>query len=150
MKILIADDEPLARERLKSLIADIDKSIQIQEANNGLEVLNQLSDFDPDIILMDIKMPGMDGLEAAQKISQLMSPPAIIFTTAYDQFALKAFDTDAVAYLLKPVRKKELQEKLDCCYRLNKPQQQMLSPQETIHLNNKDVLVIIFCIIMAL
>ena len=128
MKLLIADDEPLARERIKSLLYDIDKSIEIADVSNGLEVLEQLSDFNPDIILMDIKMPGMDGLEAAQQISQLANPPAIIFTTAYDQFALKAFDTQAVAYLLKPIRKEELKNKLDACYNLTKTQLQISMP----------------------
>jgi len=135
MKLLIADDEPLARERLKALIADIDKSIEVVEASNGLEVLEQMPDFDPDIVLMDIKMPGMDGLEAAQQLSQLNNPPAIIFTTAYDQFALAAFDTRAIAYLLKPIRKEDLKKKILACYLLNKPQQQMIAPQEIPHLN---------------
>ncbi|MFK5947925.1 MAG: response regulator transcription factor [Methylococcales bacterium] len=129
MKLLIADDEPLARERLKFLVNDIDNFIEIAEAANGIEVLNITADFDPDIILMDIKMPGMDGLEAAQQLSQLNNPPAIIFTTAYEQYVLAAFDTQAVAYLLKPIRKKDLKKKLDACYRLNKTQSQTAFPK---------------------
>jgi two-component system, LytTR family, response regulator AlgR len=71
MKLLIADDEPLARERLKSLVADINSSIKVAQASNGLEVLQQVNDFNPDIILLDIIMPEMDGIEVAQHLSNL-------------------------------------------------------------------------------
>jgi two-component system response regulator AlgR len=122
MKILIADDEPLARDRLLSLIKEIQPTIETATANNGLEVLKQLPIFDPDIVLMDIKMPGLDGLETAKQISQLSTPPAIIFTTAYAEHALDAFDTQAIAYLLKPIKKEQLKKKIEACFQLNKAQ----------------------------
>lgn len=96
MKILIVDDEPLARERLQRHLQDLDSDYEIFQAENGLVALEQSEQHIPDIVLLDIRMPGMDGIEAASKLSELETPPAIIFTTAYDEYALDAFDTNAM------------------------------------------------------
>jgi two-component system response regulator AlgR len=134
MKILIVDDEHLARERLQrhiqSLDTEPDKCYEIIEAENGLIAIEQTEQHNPDIVLLDIRMPGMDGIETANKLSQLDTPPAIIFTTAYDQYALDAFDSHAIAYLLKPIRKEKLEKALQSAKQLNRVQLQNLQHQE--------------------
>lgn len=127
MKILIVDDEPLARERLSRHLQELDAqtdetSYEIIEAENGLVALEQSEKHHPDIVLLDIRMPGMDGIETANKLSELKTPPAIIFITAYDEYALDAFDSQAIAYLLKPVRKEKLDKALQSAKRLNRVQ----------------------------
>ncbi len=130
MKILVVDDEPLALQRLKQLLAEIDSVSTIYLANNGLEAIESCQDYQPDLLLMDIRMPGMDGLEAAQHISQTAKPPAIIFTTAFDEYALKAFDVSAVGYLLKPVRAKALAEAIEKAKKLNQVQLNAIKSQQ--------------------
>jgi len=122
MKILIIDDEHLARQRLSQVISELDIAEVIAEGSNGEQALQLCQQYQPDIILLDIRMPGMDGIEAARHIMKLDTPPAIIFTTAYDQYALSAFDTHAVDYLLKPIRKERLLEALESARRLTKVQ----------------------------
>lgn len=104
MKVLVVDDEPLARERLKRMLAQRGDCEAIVEAANGMEAVEQNAAQTPDVILMDIRMPGMDGLEAARHIVQAERPPAIIFCTAYEEYAIAAFESRAVGYLLKPVQ----------------------------------------------
>ena len=113
LKILIVDDEQLARQRLISLIDELHPGQQLIEADNGLTALEMINDQRPDIMLLDIRMPIMDGLELAQHTSRLANAPAIIFITAYQDHALEAFDIHAVDYLLKPVRKERLKLALD-------------------------------------
>ena len=108
MKILIVDDEALARERLHNLVIDLYPDSDIDEAANGIEALDKVSEYSPEIILLDIRMPGMDGLELANHLLHLDTQPAIVFTTAYQDHALKAFDVNAIDYLLKPIRKDRL------------------------------------------
>ena len=108
MKILIVDDEALARERLHDLVIELFPNTITIEAINGLDALEKISEHSPEIILLDIRMPGMDGLELANHLLQLESPPAIVFTTAYQDHTLSAFDANAVDYLLKPIRKERL------------------------------------------
>ncbi len=108
MRVLIVDDEKLARDRLRELLTDIGGYAVVGEAMNGTEAVEKTSTLNPDILLMDIRMPGMDGLEAAMHLMGMESPPSVIFCTAYDQHALEAFDVNAVDYLLKPVRKDRL------------------------------------------
>ena len=131
MKILIADDEPLARERLSHLIKEMDLHYQSYEAANGLEAIEQVNQHEPDVVLMDIRMPGMNGLEAAQHLVKMDSPPAIIFTTAYDEYALQAFESQAVDYLLKPIRKERLEKALSNCSKLNKLQLEQMGQQNS-------------------
>jgi len=108
MKLLIVDDEPPARDRLRRLIEEIGDYTRIAEAGNGQEALDRCSELQPDVVLLDMRMPGLTGIEVARHIDSLETPPAIIFTTAYDQYAVEAFETEAVGYLLKPVRKEKL------------------------------------------
>lgn len=119
MKIIIADDEPLARERLQTLLADVPGAEVVGEASNGREAITLASDRQADIVLLDIAMPELDGLEAARHLSQLKSPPAVIFCTAYDAHALAAFEASAVDYLVKPVRRERLRAALERAQRYN-------------------------------
>ncbi|MBL8417297.1 MAG: response regulator [Dechloromonas sp.] len=111
LKILLVDDEPLARSRLRELLGDI--SIQfasevVGEAGNGIAALEFIRENPVDVVLADIRMPGMDGIELAGHLGAFEHPPAVIFTTAYDNYAVQAFDLNAVDYLLKPVRTQRL------------------------------------------
>ncbi|MBX2809835.1 MAG: LytTR family DNA-binding domain-containing protein [Cellvibrionaceae bacterium] len=111
MDILLVDDEPLARGRLRRLLSDLNYEA-ISEARNADHAWELITDYDPAIVLLDIEMPGTNGLQLAQRITALDKPPAIIFTTAYDNYALDAFDTLAAAYLLKPIQREKLQQAL--------------------------------------
>ncbi|SDT89372.1 LytR/AlgR family response regulator transcription factor [Halopseudomonas salegens] len=123
MKVLIADDEPLARERLLRLVDALPGYQALSDsATNGHEVLQLVAEQQPDIVLLDIRMPGMDGLQAAARLCELPQAPAVVFCTAYGEYALEAFNVSAVGYLLKPVRREELAEALDKAQRLNRMQ----------------------------
>lgn len=122
MKILVVDDEAPARERLATLIHAVGGHEVIGEAANGAEALQCSDDRRPEIILMDIRMPGMDGLEAAARLSHLDRPPAVIFITAYGDHALAAFESAAIDYLVKPVRRERLATALAKARRLNRAQ----------------------------
>ena len=113
MKILIVDDEPLARSRLQDLLGDIGKHQIVGEASNGRTAIEQAQQLGPDIVLLDINMPEMSGLEAAIHLSRLKHAPAVIFTTAYSEHALEAFDANAIDYLLKPIRLTRLEQALE-------------------------------------
>ena len=113
MKIIIVDDEKPARARLVRLVNDLAVHEVVGEAANGIEALKLAQASEPDIVLMDIRMPGMDGIEAARHLSELEQPPAVIFTTAFADHALEAFETHAVDYLLKPGKKDRLQSAID-------------------------------------
>lgn len=122
MNILLVDDEQLARARLQRFIENNALGSVVAHAQNGLEAITAVEQFRPDVVLLDIQMPVMDGLEAAQHLSQLDVPPAIIFTTAYDEYALQAFDVQAVGYLLKPIRQDDLKTALTKLAKINKVQ----------------------------
>ena len=122
MKILVVDDEPLAQQRLLQLLQEVAGEYQATTANTGLEAVEKCQQFSPDLVLLDIRMPAMDGIEAAHHISQVAKPPAIIFTTAYDEYALQAFAASAVDYLLKPVRRENLVNAINKAQRLNQAQ----------------------------
>jgi two-component system response regulator AlgR len=124
---LIVDDEPPARERLHSLLAEIGDIDILAEAVNGEQALRYAADMRPDVVLLDVRMPGMDGIEAARHMNVLEEPPAVIFTTAYDEYAVNAFDAQAVGYLLKPIRREKLAAALAHAARLTQPQLQKLA-----------------------
>ena len=127
MKVLIVDDEAPARERLKRLLDDIDRVEIVGEAPDGARALELAQCALPDVVLLDIRMPAMDGIEVARHLSALETPPAVIFVTAFDQYALDAFDAQAVAYLLKPIRREKLVAALQSVHRLTRPQLGALS-----------------------
>ncbi|MGI9329152.1 MAG: LytR/AlgR family response regulator transcription factor [Gammaproteobacteria bacterium] len=118
-KILIADDETPARARLRRLVEDLDGYQVVGEAGHGREVLQACTELQPDVVLMDIRMPDMDGIEAARHLSKMDQGPAVIFTTAFDSYAIEAFDAQAIGYLLKPVRRERLQRALRQAARLS-------------------------------
>jgi two-component system response regulator AlgR len=127
LKVLIVDDEPPARERLRSLLAEMADVEVAGEAVNGGEALRRVAELAPDVVLLDVRMPGMDGLEAARHLDVLEEPPAVIFTTAYDEYAVEAFESNAVGYLLKPVRQEQLAAALARAGRLTRAQLQKLA-----------------------
>ncbi|MBJ6985004.1 LytTR family DNA-binding domain-containing protein [Luteimonas sp. MC1750] len=113
MRVVIADDEPLARERLRSLLGVHPDIEVVAEAGDGRAALQACAEHEPDLVLLDIAMPGIDGLEAARHLAAFEPRPAVVFCTAYDAHALSAFDAAAVDYLVKPVRAERLQAALD-------------------------------------
>jgi two-component system, LytTR family, response regulator AlgR len=127
LKVLIVDDEPPARERLRSLLGEIADVQVIGEAANGTQALTHIHDLNPDVVLLDVRMPGMDGLETARHLNVLEEPPAVIFTTAYEEYAVEAFEAHAVGYLLKPVRREQLAATLVRAGRLTRAQLQRLA-----------------------
>jgi two-component system response regulator AlgR len=130
MKCLVVDDESLARQRLARLLEEMGEWMVCGEAANGEQALQQVQQLRPDLVLMDIRMPGMDGLEAARHIAQLENPPALVFATAYGDHALEAFETQAVDYLLKPIHPQRLQQALDKARRLSRDQLEKLQQSQ--------------------
>ena len=122
MKILIVDDEKPARDRLARMVSELPQHELVGQAVNGLEALGMTQAMEPDIVLLDIRMPGMDGIEAARHLAKLDQPPAVIFTTAFSDHALEAFETHAVDYLLKPVKQDRLQAAMDAAVRPTRAQ----------------------------
>lgn len=116
------DDEPLARDRLVRLLEDVADCHIVGEAENGEQAIAACNKYKPDVVLMDIRMPVMDGLIAAQHLAVAEDPPAVIFCTAYDDYALSAFEANAVDYLLKPVNRDKLKNALDKAKKLNRVQ----------------------------
>ena len=108
LNILIADDEAPARKRLRELLSDIPGTHVVGEALTGKQAIALTEEMHPDVLLLDIRMPEMDGLETAEHLQKLEHPPAIIFATAYDEHAVQAFELNAVDYLLKPIRLERL------------------------------------------
>ena len=108
MKVVIADDEALARERLRTLLSAHEGVEIVAEAENGLTALQACAEFRPDLVLLDIAMPGVDGLEAARHLTAFDPRPAVVFCTAYDEHALSAFEAEAIDYLMKPIRPERL------------------------------------------
>jgi two-component system response regulator AlgR len=140
MKILVVDDEKLARARLRELISKNGEHAIIGEAMNGNEAIEKTMSLKPEVLLMDIRMPVMDGLETAMHLMSMDTPPAVIFTTAYDQHALEAFEVNAVDYLLKPIRKDRLDMALHKARRLTLKQLKQVTqaqdePQARTHIS---------------
>ena len=128
MKLVIVDDEPLARQRLARMVDELPGWEVVGECGDGEQALALLEKSQPDVVLLDVRMAGMDGLQVARALAGQPTPPAIVFTTAFSEHALSAFDTNAVAYLLKPVRKDRL---CDALQRARRPTRaQLLALQD--------------------
>ena len=109
MRVLVVDDEPLARQRLVRFLETINPEYEVRQASDGEKAMAQVSEFEPELVLLDIRMPVMDGLEVAKRLAALDEPPAVVFCTAFEDHALDALRARAAAYLLKPVRLAELE-----------------------------------------
>ncbi len=120
--VLIVDDEPPARSRLRQLVGEIAGFQVVGEAGHGEEALALCQRLKPDVVLLDIRMPGLDGLQVAGHLAAWEERPAVVFTTAYDEYAIQAFEAQAVGYLLKPVRLERLQQSLARAARVSRPQ----------------------------
>ena len=115
LRVVIVDDEAPARSRMRDLLADCAAELPLVltgEAGNGRTALELLAEQPADVVLLDIRMPEMDGIEVAQHLQRLPEPPAVIFATAYDVYAIRAFEVNAIDYLLKPIRLARLKEAL--------------------------------------
>jgi two-component system response regulator AlgR len=132
LRALIVDDEAPARARLRRLLEELGDVTIVGEATNGAEALERCATLDPDLVLLDVHMPGMDGIEAARHLGALDEPPAVIFTTAHDEYALAAFETEAVGYLLKPVRREKLARAVRHAARIAGPQLARLAEQSQL------------------
>jgi two-component system response regulator AlgR len=127
LRVLIVDDEAPARERLRSMLNETGDFEVAGEAGNGELAIDMVDKLTPDIVLLDVRMPKVDGLQVARHLAALPDPPAVIFTTAFDEYALQAFDSEAVAYLLKPIRAEKLRAALSKAARLSRPQLQQVA-----------------------
>ena len=115
LRIVIVDDEAPARSRMRDLLADCAPQLALTvvgEADGGRSALTLLAGCNADVVLLDVRMPEMDGIEVAQHLQKLMLPPAVVFTTAYDAYAIRAFEVHAVDFLLKPIRAARLRDAL--------------------------------------
>jgi two-component system response regulator AlgR len=129
MNILIVDDEAPARDRLRQIIGDTGEHTVIGEAGNGRQALLMAEKLRPDVVLLDIRMPGIDGIETARHFNTFENPPAVVFTTAYDEYAIRAFDANAIGYILKPVRRERLEMALRQAARLSREKLGTVSTQ---------------------
>jgi two-component system response regulator AlgR len=129
LRVVIVDDEAPARSRMKDLLADCAKDMPLAvmgEASSGRAALELLADRYADVVILDIRMPEMDGIEVAQHLQRLDEPPSVIFATAYDAYAIRAFEVHAVDYLLKPIRLARLKEALARAHPRRPPQPEAL------------------------
>lgn len=130
VRVLIVDDEPLARERLEQLIDGLPGYCVAASCGDAPAAVSALQEREFDVVLLDISMPGMSGLDLARYISGIEIPPAIIFCTAHDEHAITAFETGGSAYLLKPVREGKLLESLEGARRINRMQRQSVKIED--------------------
>lgn len=128
MRVLIVDDEPLARERLARMVSNISGCNVVAEAGNGEQALQAAREHEPHVVLMDVRMPGMDGIAAAHYLAESQPAPAVIFCTAYDDYAIEAFASEATGYLLKPVKQGDLEWAVARAQRLNLAQLENIQP----------------------
>lgn len=119
MRVLVVDDEKPARDRLRQLLSDLEVHEVVGEAANGEQAIELAAALKPDVVLLDIRMPGVDGIETAHHLNAMEDAPAVVFTTAYDEYAIDAFDARAIGYVLKPVRRERLAGALKQAARLS-------------------------------
>lgn len=151
LRALIVDDEAPARRRLREVLADCASTFPVEvvgEADDGLSALAWLEQSTIDVVLLDIRMPGMDGIECAGHIQKRDRPPAVIFTSAYDAYACQAFELNAIDYLLKPVRAERLLRALSKAHSLSVAVLQSLrtalpKPRTHLSVNEKGRIVLI-------
>lgn len=139
MRVLIVDDEPPARDRLRQLLADTGEHEVAGEAGNGHEALEIAARENPDVVLLDIRMPGMDGIETAHHLNKMAVPPAVVFTTAYDEYAIDAFEANAIGYVLKPVRRERLEQALKQAARLSSDEISEIGKQPGVSSQRKHI-----------
>jgi two-component system response regulator AlgR len=120
-RVLLVDDEAPARARLRRLLGEHSGVQVVGEAANGADALHRVGELRPDVVLLDVRMPGMSGLEVARHLADFEQPPAVVFTTAYDAYAVEAFEAQALGYLLKPIRAEKLAAALARAARLARP-----------------------------
>ncbi|WP_026971308.1 LytR/AlgR family response regulator transcription factor [Aliagarivorans marinus] len=126
MQAIIVDDEPLLRFHLDKMLGECWPELEVvDKAGDGDSALNSISQLKPDVVFLDIRMPGLNGIELAEKLNQLDTPPAIVFTTAFDEYAIQAFEQQAIDYLLKPIEEQRL---LGCCQRVKQRLQHTDAP----------------------
>jgi len=135
IKVLIIDDEMPARQKLQNFVENDQRFKLIGQAKNGQEALNKITELRPDLLLLDIQMPGMTGFDVLRLMDK--SSPAIIFTTAYDEYAVQAFEVSAIDYLLKPISEQRLQQALDKVVKLTSVNWDDKVSQVLNHLHHK-------------
>ena len=139
MRILIVDDEQPARDRLSQLIRDSGQHEVVAEAGNGKQAIELAEELRPDVVLLDIRMPGVDGIETAHHLNTMESPPAVVFATAYDEYAIDAFDARAIGYVMKPVRRERLERALEQAARISGNALQQLSADQKMQSQRQHV-----------
>ncbi|MEM7574745.1 MAG: LytTR family DNA-binding domain-containing protein [Bacteroidota bacterium] len=133
-KVIIVDDESSARSLIKEYLEDYPDCIVMQECNNGVDAVKSINMLKPDLVFLDIQMPGFNGFEVIEKLDKI---PQIIFTTAYDEYALQAFDVHAVDYLLKPIKQERFDEAMVCLAK-NRPAQSSRLEEYVSQMVNND------------
>lgn len=118
MNVSIVDDEAPARDRLRRLLEEDGSHVVVGEAQNGRQALLLAEQLEPDVVLLDIRMPGLSGIETAQHLNKFHKPPAVVFATAYDEYAIEAFEASAIGHVLKPVRRERLDRAMELAGRL--------------------------------
>src|SRR5512138_1025154 len=122
LSVVIVDDEQLARDELAYLLQDEQDLDVVAQGKNGLEAVNLIKEFAPDIVFLDVQMPGLDGFGVIKKLLEKKNPlPQIVFATAFDQYAVKAFEVNAVDYVLKPFDKKRIHQAIEKAKRAAEP-----------------------------
>jgi DNA-binding LytR/AlgR family response regulator len=118
IKTLVVDDEAAARSRLRKVLAPFGEIAIVAEARDGIEAVAMIEREQPDLVFLDVQMPGLDGFEVLRSLRPAASWPLVIFATAFDQYALSAFDANAIGYLLKPIDRKKLAHAIERAQRL--------------------------------
>src|SRR5215470_2124002 len=131
LSTVIVDDEQLAREELAFLLKGVDDVEIVAQGRNGVEAVNLIKEHEPDLVFLDVQMPGLDGFGVIKKlVAQKVPMPQIVFATAFDQYAVKAFEVNALDYILKPFDKKRIAQTVQKAIR-NIQEQEAEAPSDT-------------------